>query len=250
MTDRHFRSIFEANRNRIKLQEQIVRMFQPFVKTVDGLKESSQVMNQAAIEKLKEADAFLRKQEDQMWCIDVHFYDVIQNGRVGHYADYIDSKLSEYIQEMTTDPIYELHKSLMTETYKAYRAGYYKLCTFPLFSIFEHIVALWSEGKITKERMTVNKKPRKRKLYKRIQELLKERNAQERVIKVFAQSVLRMYIKTFVPIPEQLNKELNRNSIAHGYHDYDAITRGDALKLFQLLKSTMILKYIGPDDFT
>lgn len=66
---------------------------------------------------------------------------------------------------------------------------------------------------------------------------------------MFAQSVLRMYEKTFVSIPEQLNKELNRNSITHGFHDYDSITQEDVLKLFQLLKAALILKYVSPKHF-
>lgn len=249
MNDKDIRAVLELSRKMAEMQKQISRMMNPLVETLDILKKSSKVISKAAVEKLKEADAFLRKQENQLWCIDVNFYDAIQDGKVRHYADYIDSQLDEYIQEMTNDPIYELHATLINETYEAYRAGYYKLCTFPLFSAFEHVIALWSERKITKEKITVNEKPKERKLYKRIQELINEKHAQEGVIKVFAQSVLRIYIKTFVRIPEHLNQELNRNSIAHGYHDYDSITQRDVLKLFQLLKSAMIMKYISPVDF-
>lgn len=54
--------------------------------------------------------------------------------------------------------------------------------------------------------------------------------------------------KTFVGVPKELCQELNRNSIAHGFHDYDSITKEDILKLFQLLKSTLVLRYFNVKD--
>lgn len=84
-----------------------------------------------------------------------------------------------------------------------------------------------------------------RKLYRKIENITKNKKEQDEFIKVFALSVLRMYQKTFSFIPEQLNKELNRNSIAH---DYNSITKTDILKLFQLLKASTILELISVDE--
>lgn len=240
-----------------EMQKQISETLRPFTQITEAINQLTEplkgidwdALSKAAAERLKEIDAFLKEQEDNLWCIDVDLLDTLENEEVSHYADYIDSKLDEYVLEITGDPIYELHASLITETYEAYRAGYYKLCTFPLFSTFEHIVASWYEGNITEEEIAVNLKPKQKRLYYKIQKLTNEENGQEGFIKVFAQSVLRMYEKTFVLIPEQLNKELNRNSIAHGFHDYDSITQEDVLKLFQLLKSALILKHVRPEDF-
>lgn len=248
MNDSDFSAVLKSIRSTFHQQKQVVHMFYPLVRTYDIL-QLSQGLSNTVVKQLQEADSFLRKQEETYWCIDVDLYDAIQEGRVDDYAEYVDSKLDQYIQEITSDPIYALHASLIRETYQAYQTGYYKLCTFPLFSSFEHVIALWSEGKISKERIKVVEKPQKRRLYKRIQELIHENNVQEEVIKVFVLSVLRTYLKMFVPIPDQLNQELNRNSIVHGYHDYDSITQKDVLKLFQLIRSTQMIKYISLDDF-
>ncbi|RNC97382.1 hypothetical protein [Lysinibacillus halotolerans] len=241
-----------------EMQKQISEALRPFTQITEAINQLTaplkgidwDALSKAAAERLKEIDAFLKEQEDNLWCIDVDLLDALENEEVSNYADYIDSKLDEYVLEITSDPIYELHVSLIKETYGAYKAGYYKLCTFPLFSTFEHIVASWYEGNITEEEIAVNLKPKQKWLYYKIQKLTNEENGQEGFIKVFAQSVLRMYEKTFVSIPEQLNKELNRNSITHGFHDYDSITQEDVLKLFQLLKAALILKYVSPMDFT
>lgn len=208
----------------IEMQKQINSMLNPYVQIKEAIKQLTaplkgidwDAISKAAAEKLKKIDTFLKEQEDNLWCIDVDLLDALENEEVSNYTNYIDSKLDEYVLEFISDPIYELHVSLIKETYEAYRAGYYKLCTFPLFSIFEHIVASWYEGNITEEEITVKIKPNQKRLYFKIQKLTNGENGQEGFIKVFVQSVLRMYEKTFVLIPEQLNKELNRNSIAHG----------------------------------
>ncbi|WP_394584556.1 hypothetical protein [Cytobacillus firmus] len=143
---------------------------------------------------------------------------------------------------------FKLHTSLIDESYSAYKSGLYKLCAFSLFAAFEHVIASWYDGNLTKENISVDKKPKARKLYRRIESIAKNEKEQDEFIKVFALSVLRMYQKTFSFIPEQLNKELNRNSIAHGFHDYNSITKTDILKLFQLLKASTILELISVDE--
>lgn len=241
----------------IEIQKQINNALRPFRQMQGAIEQFTAPLkgidwgglSKAAAERLKEIDAFLKEQEDNLWCMDVDLLDALENEEVSNYVDYIDSKLDEYVLEITSDPIYELHVSLIKETYEAYRAGYYKLCTFPLFSTFEHLIASWYEGNITEDEIAVKIKPKQKRLYYKIQKLTNEENGQEGFIKVFAQSVLRMYEKTFVSIPEQLNKELNRNSITHGFHDYDSITQEDVLKLFQLLKAALILKYVSPKHF-
>lgn len=241
----------------IEMQKQIKEMLNPYAQIKEAIKQLTTPLkgidldsiSRAAAERLREIDAFLKKQEENLWCLDIDLLDALEDEEVSNYADFIDSKLDEYVQEITSDPIYELHVSLIKETYEAYRAGYYKLCVFPLFSTFEHIVASWYEGNITEEEIAVNLKPNQKRLYYKIKKLTNEENGQEGFIKVFAQSVLRIYEKTFVSIPEQLNKELNRNSITHGFHDYDSITKEDVLKLFQFLKAALILKYVCPSDF-
>ena len=87
-------------------------MFYPLVRTYDIL-QLSQGLSNTVVKQLQEADSFLRKQEETYWCIDVDLYDAIQEGRVDDYAEYVDSKLDQYIQEITSDPIYALHASLI-----------------------------------------------------------------------------------------------------------------------------------------
>lgn len=88
-----------------------------------------------------------------------------------------------------------------------------------------------------------------RKRLEKIEPLTKNAKEQREFLKVFAQSVLRIHQSTFTNIPEELNKELNRNSIAHGFHDYDSIGQTDILKLFQLLKSSLVLRVVDREDF-
>src|SRR5699024_5842585 len=100
-----------------------------------------------------------------------------------------------------------------------------------------------------KEGVSVNLKPKVWRLYNKVEKINKEEEDAEEFIKVFARSVLRMYEKTFVTSSNEPSKELNRHSIAHGFHDYDSIEKIDILKLFQLLKSSLILKNITIDEF-
>ncbi|CAG9613756.1 hypothetical protein BACCIP111899_02975 [Bacillus rhizoplanae] len=77
----------------------------------------------------------------------------------GDLSEYVDENLESYVIEIIQDPIYELHATLIQETYEAYKVGFYKLCVIPLFAAIEHVVALWYLGYIKEDMVFVNHKP-------------------------------------------------------------------------------------------
>lgn len=236
-------------------------LYKPFAEISNAIKRITSSLNRidwsslskAAAERIKEIDGLLIEHEEYNWCLDIDIFDAIGEQETTFdklsVSEYVDENLEQYVAELTEDPMFELHISLIEETYEAYKAGYYKLCTFPLFSTFEHIIASWYEGNINNDEISVRVRPKGRQLYNKIKKLNNEEKGQSEYIKVFAQSVLRMYEKTFVTFPDEPNKELNRHSIAHGFHDYDSITKTEVLTLFQLLKASLILKYISLEEF-
>ncbi|MGG0225727.1 hypothetical protein [Bacillus toyonensis] len=198
--------------------------------------------------KLKRIDNLLQELEKEFLCLDMEIFDALEGEKVTQdILEYINQNLETYVEVITRDPIYELHETLIKETYEAYKGGLYKLCVMPLFAAFEHVIATWSDGKINTNLVSVRQKPERY----RVTSIKPEKYIdieQEQYIKVFSLSVLRMIGKIFVGVPKDLCQELNRNSIAHGYHDYDSITKEDILKLFQLLKSTLVLRNFNVKD--
>ncbi|MCC2539193.1 hypothetical protein OCF57_04045 [Bacillus cereus] len=232
------RPVLEAQR---KLSEQI----QPIIEIYNNINWDS--IREAVAEQIKEIEAILIEQEKKFWCLDMDSISDIVDGEITEdgLSEYIDKNIESYIKEIVQDPMYKLHATLIEETYEAYKGGFYKLCIMPLFAAFEHVITLWYMGKIKEDKISVNHKPDVRKLYHKIKpEKYKDDNdvEKEQLNTIFGLSVLRMYKNTFVKIPDKLSQELNRNSIAHGYHDYDSLNKEDVLKLFQLLKSSLILK--------
>jgi len=202
------------------------------------------LVSEAVARQIKEVEEILVEQEEDFWCLDTDIVEAIVDGEVARdkLSEYVDKNLESYITEIIQDPIYELHATLIKETYEAYKAGFYKLCIMPIFAAFEHVFTLWYMGKIKTDMISVKHKPNVRKLYHNIKPDVYNDTERERFNVVFVQSVLRTYKNLFAKIPEELCQDLNRNSIAHGYHDYGSLTQTDVLKLFQLLKSTLILK--------
>ncbi|WP_257474456.1 hypothetical protein [Bacillus cereus] len=196
--------------------------------------------------RLKWIDNLLLELEKEFLCLDMEIFDALEGKQVTdeEILEYISQNLESYVEVITKDPMYELHETLIKETYEAYKGGLYKICVMPLFAAFEHVLATWSDGKINTNLVSVRQKP----LRRRVASIKPEEFIdieQEQYIKVFSLSVLRMLGKTFVGVPKELCQELNRNSIAHGFHNYDSITKEQVLKLFQLLKSTLILRYFN-----
>ncbi|KAB2377114.1 MULTISPECIES: hypothetical protein [unclassified Bacillus (in: firmicutes)] len=202
-------------------------------------------ISDAAAERIKEIDMLLKEHEKNFWCLDFEIFDAVEEGEMTqeHISEYVSKNLSSYIEEIVKDPMYELHVTLIQETYEAFKAGYYKLCAMPLFAAFEHVLATWGDGNINVDMVSVRQKPIIFRITKAINPEKYSEVEEEQFTKVFSLSVIRMLHKIFVGVPNELCQELNRNSIAHGFHDYDAITKTDILKLFQLLKSTLVIRY-------
>lgn len=97
-----------------------------------------------------------------------------------------------------------------------------------------------------KDNIVVNHKPNRYGIKKVMDPENYNHVEKENLNKIFVLSVFRMYEKIFADIPKQLGQELNRNAIAHGYHDYNSLSKVDIQKLFQLLQATLILKSFEP----
>ncbi|TNP09357.1 hypothetical protein FHY65_05465 [Bacillus cereus] len=223
-------------------------MFKDFNAHLKAIMESIDLesLDDKIATRLKWIDNLLLELEKEFLCLDMEIFDALEGKQVTdeEILEYISQNLESYVEVITKDPMYELHETLIKETYEAYKGGLYKICVMPLFAAFEHVLATWSDGKINTNLVSVRQKP----LRRRVASIKPEEFIdieQEQYIKVFSLSVLRMLGKTFVGVPKELCQELNRNSIAHGFHNYDSITKEQVLKLFQLLKSTLILRYFN-----
>ncbi|WP_257152856.1 hypothetical protein [Bacillus toyonensis] len=238
---------FKQNQRIIEVQKMWRQQIQTIIELCNKI--DWDLMREVVVETIKEFEEVLVEQEEDYWCIDIDIATAIVNGDVTKdgLSEYIEENLESTITKIVQDPIYELHATLIQETYEVYKAGFYKLCAMPLFAAFEHVFKLWCFGYIKKDHIMVNHKPNRYGIKKQMNPENYNHVEKENLNKIFALSVLRMYEKIFANIPEQLGQELNRNAIAHGYHDYDSLSKTDILKLFQLLKATLILKSFEPN---
>ncbi|ONG62420.1 hypothetical protein BKL48_12675 [Bacillus cereus] len=202
------------------------------------------VMRKTVAEHIKEFEDVLVEHENHFWCLDMDIVTDIVDSEITviDLPEYVDEKLELYVTEIVQDPMYELHATLIQEAYEAYKVGFYKLCVMPLFAALEHVVAMWYLGYIKEEMILVNQYPNIGGLKYKINPDKFNHVEIENFNRIFAFSVFRTYRKLFDDIPDQLSQKLNRNAISHGYYDYDSISKVDILKLFQILKSAMILK--------
>ncbi|WP_255293665.1 hypothetical protein [Bacillus wiedmannii] len=231
----------------LEIQDALYEKMSPIIEMYNKI--DWDLLRETVAEEIKELEAILVEQEESYWCLDIGTATAIVNGEItkDDLSEYMDENLEPNITKIVQDPIYELHATLIQETYEAYKAGFYKLCAMPLFAAFEHVVKLWCFGYIKKDNIVVNHKPDRYGIKKQMDPENYNHVEKENLNKIFALSVFRMYEKIFAKIPEQLGQELNRNAIAHGFHDYNSLSKVDIQKLFQLLKATLILKSFEPN---
>lgn len=241
----------------IELQEQMIESMKPILEINKKLKDlldpliniEWKELSDRVAKRVIHIDQQLKKYEKLLWCLDIETLAVLEEKQIKTegLSNYVKENLPVYIEGILSDPMFSLHSSLIQETYSAYNAGYYKLCIFPLFATFEHIINSWFDGNIQQESILITKKPQGRRYYNKINKLVD--NDKDSDLKAFIQvytfTILRIYLKTFKAFGDELNSQLNRHSVVHGFHDYDSITETDVLKLFQLLKATMILPYVS-----
>ncbi|MEI5893130.1 hypothetical protein DXB51_14725 [Bacillus cereus] len=237
--------IFSKTLNNLmpKVNQSLLTMSQTILKTLNDI--DLETINYDLEENAKETDAALQSYEKDFWCLDMEMYCDLEDGHisVAQIPNYVEGRLELYIEEIGRDPIYELHSTLIKEAYEAYKVGLYKMCAFPLLATFEYIISSWYSGNIKSDRVSMTKTKKVDRLYDQIKPE-KFRNVDEDLMfKTFALSVLRMFKKLF----KTRKKGFNRHLIMHGFHDYDSLTKTDILKLFQLLKSAMILRFFDLD---
>ncbi|PGL75425.1 hypothetical protein [Bacillus thuringiensis] len=232
------------------MQKIIQEQYQPIFEQINKYKNINwDISNQAATEELKQIDRVLFECEKEYWCLDMEIATSLVNGNVKeeNLSEYVEENLKAYVTEIIRNPMYEIHVTLIEEAYEAYKLGLYKLCIMPLFAAFEHVITFWIKGNITKEMISIKSNPNLRRIYKKIKPEEYRELEIEKIKSVFVASVLRTFHNTFItPKDELLGANLNRNSIAHGFHDYNTLSKVDALKLFQLLKSALILQFVSP----
>ncbi|MGA5743045.1 hypothetical protein ACPCZP_21260 [Bacillus bombysepticus] len=233
----------------LEMQKRIQEQYQPLFEQINKYKNINwDILDQDAAEELKQIDSVLIEHEEEYWCLDMKIAASIVKGdlKEGNLSKYVEDNLEAYVVEIIQNPIYEIHTTLIEEAYEAYKIGLYKLCIMPLFAAFEHVIAFWFKGNITKEMVSIKSNPKIWGLHNKIKPEEYRELEVEQIKEIFAASVLNTFKKTFIKGTDELGTNLNRNSIAHGFHDYNTLSKVDALKLFQLLKSALILQFVSP----
>ncbi|PFK47607.1 hypothetical protein [Bacillus cereus] len=201
-----------------------------------------EAINQGLEEDARNVEKFLKKYEQNFWCLDMELFALIEDRELKFekVPKYIEENLEVYMSEINKEPMYKFHTSLINEAYEAYNAGLYKLCTFPLFATLEYVMTSWYRGTINEDKQTINQTKYVKGLRSNIHPKKYENVEEDPMFKVFSLSVIRVFRKMFDT--QYTTFKLNRNTIAHGLHDYDSISKSDVLKLFQILKAATVLK--------
>ncbi|HDR8493548.1 hypothetical protein [Bacillus thuringiensis] len=201
-----------------------------------------ETINQELEDDARNIEGILKEYEKDFWCVDMELFALIEDKELKfkEAPKYIEENLGKYISEINNESLYKFHTTLINEAYEAYKAGLYKLCTFPLFATFEYVMTSWYKGTINEDKKSI----RQTKYVKGLRSNVHPRNyknvEEDPMFKVFSLSVIRVYRKLFDT--KYTNSKLNRNTIAHGFHNYDSISKNDVLKLFQILKAAPVLK--------
>ncbi|PEZ20319.1 hypothetical protein [Bacillus cereus] len=233
----------------LEMQKRIQEQYQPLFEQINKYRNINwDILDLDAAEELKQIDSVLIEHEKEYWCLDMKIAASIVKGdlKEENLSKYVEDNLEAYVAEIIQNPIYEIHTTLIEEAYEAYKIGLYKLCIMPLFAAFEHVIAFWFKGNITKEMVSIKSNPKIWGLHNKIKPEEYRELEVEQIKEIFAASVLNTFKKTFIKGTDELGTNLNRNSIAHGFHDYNTLSKVDALKLFQLLKSALILQFVSP----
>ncbi|MED3325931.1 hypothetical protein P4409_02110 [Bacillus thuringiensis] len=233
----------------LEMQKRIQEQYEPLFEQINKYKNINwDILDLDAAEELKQIDSVLIEHEKEYWCLDMKIAASIVKGdlKEENLSKYVEDNLEAYVAEIIQNPIYEIHTTLIEEAYEAYKIGLYKLCIMPLFAAFEHVIAFWFKGNITKEMVSIKSNPQIWGLHNKIKPEEYRELEVEQIKEIFVASVLNTFKKTFIKGTDELGTNLNRNSIAHGFHDYNTLSKVDALKLFQLLKSALILQFVSP----
>ncbi|KAA0742030.1 hypothetical protein DN389_27640 [Bacillus sp. AY3-1] len=201
-----------------------------------------EAINQDLEEDARNVEKFLKKYERNFWCLDMELFALIEDRELKFekVPKYIEEKLEVYISEINKDPMYKFHTTLINEAYEAYKAGLYKLCTFPLFATLEYVMTSWYRGTINEDKQRIDQTKYVKGLRSNVHPERYKNVEEDPMFKVFSLSVIRVFRKMFDT--QYTSFKLNRNTIAHGLHDYDSISKSDVLKLFQILKAATVLK--------
>lgn len=234
----------------IETRNKFIESMKPVFETIEQISRvvaeiDWEQIRQDRVEYLKGIDKKLKEYEKEFWCLDLMTYsDMIDQGiSIDTMPEYIEKNLENCIEDILSDPIYEYHTSLIIEAYQAYKVGLYKVCAFPLLATFERIITSWYVGNVREDKIEIKKTRKVKRLYNEIDPDMYKSVGQELMFEIFSLSVLRTFKKLFITASKP-HQELNRHSIAHGFHDYEHLTKIDILKLFQLLKATTILRFL------
>lgn len=201
-------------------------------------------INQELEDNSKLIEKHLKEYEREFWCIDMELFAHVEDKELilKVAPKYIEENLKDYISEFIREPMYKFHATLINEAYEAYRAGLYKLCVFPLLATVEYVIISWYNGTINADKKSIKQTKYISSLRSNVDPNKFKNVEEDPMFKVFAFSVIRVYRELF-KIQHTSRSKLNRNTIAHGLHNYDSLSKNDALKLFQLLKAATVLKF-------
>ncbi|UUV26024.1 MULTISPECIES: hypothetical protein [Lysinibacillus] len=157
---------------------------------------------------------------------------------------YINENFDTYIEPIINSAIFSGQKSILDEAVRLYKCQNYSLVLFPLFASFDNLFTRWIKGKVEEynnfDKIFVKALGGKlRKIqdkYHPIQTLNLDDSTRF--------TIAMAYPILFNPDPTEKERRLNRNSIMHGSHDYESVTKEDCMKLFVLLRLALdAIKY-------
>ena len=155
----------------------------------------------------------------------------------------LEDHLEKTINGLMDEPVLILHKELIRQSYISYKSDNFIVATISIYPIIEHFITTWSthkDGEINP--MELPKKYTTTRVKNLMGRYEIDREAFEELEKIFAMNALKGYINIFVPNIQEFKGGLQRNSTLHGYHDYNAISHHDYIKIVQLMKATLQLK--------
>lgn len=157
----------------------------------------------------------------------------------------VESKLELYMGLFKKESTYNPYSSILEQAYSAYKSGQYALAAFPLFAVIEGIISKTFEEYEIDLNLKPKLKHRKNQLFVKFSDYVESAEEELAINMLFFRRVFFVYQEVFKPSWDSHPEHINRNWIMHGSYNYEAITKKDILRLFQLIKALEVVKNIS-----
>jgi hypothetical protein len=203
--------------------------------------------------RLEAYEQLMGKYDSELWAIDQDLFDILELDHIEPpllevIEKHVEEMLNSYLEKFKEEEMYQRYVCILEQSYAAFRSEQYALASFPLFAVVEGIMSeVFKEYEIDVE---VKPKLRKKRnqLYIKLSDYVDSTEDELAISLLFFRRVFKVYEELFKPAWDKHPEKLNRNWMMHGSYHYEKITKRDVLKLFQLVKSTIILKDISFEE--